>query len=73
MFQVSKKRIAILHTLLELVDDILADHPEEIAPHPHQRHVTLRIERRAGTVAPRPMHCLSPVRPPAERPRDRVR
>jgi hypothetical protein len=70
MFQSTKKR---MQALLDVVDDMLvgAPEPESVAPHPHQRSVHLRIERRPGSVAARPMHCLSPVRPPAER--DRVR
>jgi hypothetical protein len=78
MFQSPKK---LMRTLLEVVDDMLVGEPEapvaaEIpAPHPHRRPARVRIERRAGTVAPRPMHCVSPVRPVAERAasRDAVR
>ena len=74
MFQSSKKR---MQALLELVDDMLVGAPEEDlvapTPHPHRRPVKLRLERRAGSVAARPMHCLSPVRPAAERERDRAR
>ena len=70
MFQSSKKR---MQALLDVVDDMLAAPPEPVAPHPHRRPARVRIERRAGSVAVRPMHCLSPVRPPAERTRDRVR
>jgi hypothetical protein len=68
MFQSSKKR---MRALLDVVDDMLAGAPEPVDPHPHQRSVQLRIERRPGSVAARPMHCLSPVRPVAER--DRMR
>ena len=74
MFQSSKKR---MQALLDLVDDMLVGAPEEdlVAPvphpHPHRRPVELRLERRAGSVAARPMHCLSPVRPAAERDRAR--
>jgi hypothetical protein len=39
------------------------------APHPHDRTVVLRIERRGGSVGPREMHCLCPVRPAPERSR----
>lgn len=64
MFQSSKKR---MRALLDIVDDMLVGAPEEdlAAPHPHRRPVQLRIDRRDGAVAPRPMHCLSPVRSPA--------
>jgi hypothetical protein len=75
MFQATKKRLQLL---LDVVDDMLVGAPEEdmeiAAPHPHARTVQLRIERRAGTVAPRAGHCLSPVRrPAAPRSRDAVR
>ncbi|HET9124353.1 MAG TPA: hypothetical protein VFN65_05655 [Solirubrobacteraceae bacterium] len=75
MFQATKKR---LQRLLDVVDDMLVGAPEEdmeiAAPHPHVRTVQLRIERRAGTVAPRPAHCLSPLpRPAVRRSRDLVR
>ena len=46
---------------------ILAADPEPSAPHPHDRTVSLRIDRRGGSVAPREMHCLCPVRPAPER------
>ena len=74
MFQASKQR---LQRLLDVVDDMLVGAPEEdleiAAPHPHARTVQLRIERRPGTVAPRPAHCLSPIqRPAALRARDAV-
>ncbi len=75
MFQASMKR---LQRLLDVVDDMLVGAPEEdleiAAPHPHARTVQLRIERRSGSVAPRPAHCLSPIeRPAARRTRDAVR
>jgi hypothetical protein len=75
MFQATKKRLQLL---LDVVDDMLVGAPEEdmeiAAPHPHARTVQLRIERRAGTVAPRTAHCLSPVhRPAAPRSREAVR
>jgi hypothetical protein len=76
MFQSSKK---LMRAVLDVVDDVLvgADdlviEPEPIPHHPHDRTVRVRIERRAGMVAPRPMHCLSPVHPAAERHRDAVR
>jgi hypothetical protein len=73
MFQSSKKRI---EALLGVVDDMLVGAPDEaeiVAPHPHQRTVHLRLERRAGTVGPRAMLCLSPVRSSAPPARERVR
>jgi hypothetical protein len=75
MFQSTKKR---LQRLLDVVDDMLVGAPEEdmeiAAPHPHTRTVQLRIERRPGTVAARPAHCLSPIqRPASRRTRDAVR
>ncbi|HEY3772703.1 MAG TPA: hypothetical protein VGL69_06925 [Solirubrobacteraceae bacterium] len=75
MFQVTKKRLQLL---LDVVDDMLVGAPEEdmeiAAPHPHARTVQLRIERRAGSVAPRAAHCLSPIhRPAARRSRETVR
>ena len=62
-----------MRALLDLVDGVLADPADEAPVHPHRRPVALRIERRVGIVSARPMHCLSPVRPPASSPRDRVR
>ncbi len=63
MFQSPKRR---MRALLDVVDDMLAGAPEpELPPHPHRRPVQLRMQRRAGAVAPRAMHCLSPVRPAA--------
>ena len=56
--------------VMDLVDDILAADPEPAPSHPHHPHdrtVTLRLERRPGSVAPREMHCLCPVRPSPER------
>ncbi len=47
----------------------LSDPPESEAPHPHRRPLRFAPERRRGSVAARPAHCLSPVRSPAERPR----
>jgi hypothetical protein len=72
MFQASVKR---LRALMTLVDDVLADLEPPAAPHPHRRPVRIGWERRAGTVATRPTHCLSPlpVRPVTVRgTRDRV-
>jgi hypothetical protein len=77
MFQSPRK---LMQALLDVVDDMLVGAPDDIpadevgtgdqagaAPgvHPHRRPVRLRIERRPGMVAPRPTHCLSPVRPSA--------
>ncbi len=59
MFQSSINR---LRALLTLADDLLGDPPAP-EPHPHRRPVRIVRERRGGTVAPRAMHCLSPVRP----------
>jgi hypothetical protein len=75
MFQSSKK---LMRAVLEVVDDMLVGEDDPVIEperpaHPHDRTVRLRIQRRAGTVAARPMHCLSPVRPAAERHRDAVR
>lgn len=65
-----------LEALAALVDDILdadpASSPEAepaVPAHPHDRAVSVRIPRRAGSVAPRELHCLCPVCPtPARRP-----
>ena len=65
MFQVSIRRIRALMTL---VDDVLGDPETPPAPHPHRRPVRIARDRRPGAVAPRPAHCLSPVRHAAERP-----
>jgi hypothetical protein len=68
MFQASVKRFRALMTL---VDDVLGDPEPPAAAHPHRRPVRIQWERRAGTVATRPTHCLSPVpvRPAAARAR----
>jgi hypothetical protein len=65
MFQSPKK---LMRAVLDVVDDMLVgdddpvvDEPQRPS-HPHDRTVRLRIERRAGSVAARPMHCLCPVR-----------
>jgi len=50
-----------------LVDQVLADAPEPAAAHPHDRTVSLRMQRRAGSTDPRDTHCLCPVRPGPER------
>jgi hypothetical protein len=64
MFQRTRERF---EALMALVDDILAADPEPSPPHPHDRTVSLRIERRGGSIGPREMHCLCPVRPAPER------
>jgi hypothetical protein len=64
MFLRMKERF---EAVMDLVDDILAADPdadhEPAPPHPHERTVSLRLERRGGSVATRDMHCLCPVRP----------
>jgi len=70
MFQSSAQRF---RALLSLAQDILGD-PEPDTPHPHRRPLRFQYERRRGSVAPLPAHCLSPVRPsPQYRARERVR
>jgi hypothetical protein len=64
MFLRMKERF---EAVMDLVDDILAADPEPAPSHPHDRTVSLRIERRGGSVTPRDMHCLCPVRPAPER------
>lgn len=60
MFQSSAKR---LRTWLRFAEDVLGDPPVQVPPHPHRRPLRWERERRAGSVAPRPAHCLSSVRP----------
>ena len=69
MFQRTKQRF---EALMALVDEVLADQPP--APgHPHDRTVSLHLQRRGGAVVPREMHCVCPVRPAAQRGRrDRI-
>jgi hypothetical protein len=64
MFLRTKERF---EALMALVDDILAADPEPLPSHPHDRTVSLRIERRGGSIPPREMHCLCPVRRAPER------
>ncbi len=66
MFQSSKAR---LRTWMKLVDDILADHPDEVRDddpgylhHPHRTPLRWQRERRLGSVPARPAHCITPVR-----------
>jgi hypothetical protein len=73
MFQSSKAR---LRTWMQLVDDILADHPDDVRDdepgylhHPHRTPLRRQRERRLGSVPARPAHCISPVRTASERPR----
>jgi hypothetical protein len=58
MFQSSAKR---LRALLALTDDLLGD-PPALEAHPHRRPVRIARDRRRGSVSPRAMHCLCPVR-----------
>jgi hypothetical protein len=67
MFQRTKQRF---EALMALVDEVLADDPPA-PPHPHDRTVSLRLQRRGGAVTPREMHCLCPVRPTAREDRRR--
>ncbi len=70
MFQSSAKR---LRALLSLAEDILGD-PNPETPHPHRRPLRLQYQRRPGSVAPPPAHCLSPIRPsPPDHARDVTR
>jgi hypothetical protein len=70
MFQASAKRFRALMTLF---DDVLGDPEPPAAAHPHRRPVRIDRRRRAGSVAPRAAHCLSPVRlSPEHGRRDRV-
>jgi hypothetical protein len=58
---------------MTLLDDVLGDPEPPAAPHPHRRPVRIQRTRRAGTVAARPAHCLSPTqRSPDRSSRDRV-
>ncbi len=51
----------------------LGDPELPTTPHPHRRPIRIEAGRRNGSVAPRPTHCLSPVRHNPERGRrDRV-
>jgi hypothetical protein len=66
MFQASANR---LRTFMRWAVDVLGD-PEDdaLAPHhnfishPHRRPLRWERDRRPGTVAARPAHCISPVR-----------
>jgi hypothetical protein len=58
MFQAPSKR---LKGFLRQFDDVLGD-PEPVIPHPHRAALRWERDRRPGMVAPRPAHCLSPVR-----------
>jgi hypothetical protein len=58
MFQAPITR---LKALLRDFDDVLGD-PEPVEAHPHRRPLRWERARRPGMVAPRPAHCLSPVR-----------
>jgi hypothetical protein len=70
MFQSSSKR---LRAWLKWTEDILGDPPEDARPHPHRRELRWERTRRGGSVAARPAHCISPVRPSSGTPgRDRA-
>jgi hypothetical protein len=58
MFQTNSRPF---RSLLSLIDEMLSA-PIDEAPHPHRRPLRWQPERRAGSVASRPAHCLSPVR-----------
>jgi hypothetical protein len=58
MFHVSSNR---LRSFLSRFDDVLGD-PEPAWTHQHRPPLRWERERRPGMVAPRPAHCLSPVR-----------
>lgn len=61
MFHRTKHRFEALAALL---DEVLNAGPAPAAPpHPHDRIVSVRIRRRAGSVIPREQCCLCPVRP----------
>ncbi len=76
MFHSMRQRF---ETLLSRVDDILADHPDEVREdadgatgklgpppvHPHRRPLRSRAVRRPGSVPALTAHCISPVRRPA--------
>jgi hypothetical protein len=59
MFRPSGKR---LHAWLSFADDVLGDALVDAQPHPHRRARRWERARRAGSVAARPAHCISPVR-----------
>jgi hypothetical protein len=66
MFQSSTHR---LRAWLSRFDDVLGDHPDDAHEpqddpfsHPHRRPLRWERTRRAGAVAARPAHCISPVR-----------
>ena len=70
MFQSSAYR---LRAWLSRFEDVLADHPDEAhdstddpLSHPHRRPLRWERTRRAGSVAARPAHCISPVRATAD-------
>jgi hypothetical protein len=70
MFQSSAHR---LRAWLTRADDVLGDpaddaHDRQDDPlvHPHRRPLSWERTRRAGAVAARPAHCISPVRATAD-------
>ncbi len=67
MFHSSTQR---LRTWLSWTEDVLGDPPDDAQrdptnfhTHPHRRPLRWERGRRPGAVAPRPAHCISPVRP----------
>jgi hypothetical protein len=73
MFQASADR---LRTWLRWTEDILGDPPDDargdphnFLSHPHRHPLRWGRARRAGAVAARPAHCISPVRAGAGGPR----
>jgi hypothetical protein len=59
MFQSSSSR---LRAWLSRFEDILGDPPTDVQPHPHRYPLRWERDRRPGSVAARPVHCISPVR-----------
>jgi hypothetical protein len=46
----------------EALGDVLGDPPIVGRDHPHRLPLGWKYDRRGGSVPPRPVHCLSPVR-----------
>jgi len=59
-----------LRSVLSILDDVLGDPADAALPHPHRRELRWQPQRRPGSVAARPAHCLSPVRHVAARGRE---
>jgi hypothetical protein len=51
-----------LGRLLSLIDDVLGDSVDEVAPHPHRRDLRWKRQRRPGSIPAPFEHCLTPVR-----------